>query len=100
VWLLNMFTKTSTGADWVAASPEARSGYVAKACRDCSSLGIGDSFPALVVEGMDAFFAIPSLRRYSVSFVFGQIHTAQTLLGDYHPLVDSFRVGEQEAGRL
>jgi hypothetical protein len=95
-----MFTKASTGADWVVASPEVRSEYVAKACLGCSDRGIGDSFPALVVEGIDAFFAIPSLRRYPVSFVLGQIHTAQTKLGSYHSLVDSFRIGEQEGGRL
>lgn len=95
-----MFTKESTGADWVAASPEARSEYVAKACLGCSERGIGDSFPTLVVEGIDAFFAIPSLRRHKVSFAFGQIHTAQIKLGSYHRLVDSFRIGEQESGRL
>ncbi len=82
------------------ASPEVRSEYVAKACLGCSEQGIGDSFPALVVEGIDAFFAIPSLRRYPVSFVFGQIHTALVKLGDYHRLVDSFCTGEQETGRL
>ena len=95
-----MLTKDSTGIHWVTASHEARSDYVTKACLGCAERGIGASFPALVVEGIDAFFAIPSLRRHKVSFAFGQIHAAQTKLGSYHGLVDSFRIGEQESGRL
>lgn len=90
-----MFTKESTGADWVAASPDARREYVDNACAGSSTVGIGDSVPSLVVEGMDAFFATPSLRRHRISFAFGQIHTAQTMLGSYHPIVDSFREGEK-----
>ena len=83
------------------ASPEVRSEYVAKACLGCSEQGIGDSFPVLVVEGIDAFFAIPRVfGEYPVSFVFGQIHTALVKLGDYHRLVDSFCTEEQETGRL
>ena len=38
-----MFTTESTGADWVAASPEARREYVDKACAGSSRVGIGDS---------------------------------------------------------
>jgi len=92
-----MFTKDSTGVDWFAASPEMRSHYIVTACRGCPERGVGNASPALVVEGMDAFFAVPSLRRHKVSFAFEMVHTALVKLGDYHPLVERFRAGEQES---
>ena len=95
-----MITKESTGADWLAASPGVRREYVTRKCRGCIDAGLGSSSPSLAEDGVSAFFAIPSLRRHLVSFAFGQIHTAIVKLGDYHELVDSFRIGEQESGRL
>ncbi len=91
-----MFTKDSTGRDWFATSPELRKLYVVVACRDYSARGLGNSSPASVLEGMEMFFAVPSLRRHKVSFAFGQVHMAITKLGDYHAVVESFRKGEQE----
>ena len=95
-----MFTKDSTGHDWISATAAERDAYVKNAYLGCLSVGLGESFPSLVLNGLDAFFAIPSLRRFKISFAFGQIHTAQTKLGSYHSLIDSFRVGEQESGNL
>jgi hypothetical protein len=90
-----MITKQSTGSDWLKASPAVRSEYVERKCRACEAAGIGSSSPALVSEGISAFFAIPKLRHHLVSFAFGNIHTALVKLGDYHALVDSFSEGTE-----
>jgi hypothetical protein len=57
------------------------------------------SSPDLVEKGISAFFTVPGLERHPVSFAFGQIQTALVGLGDYHPIVESFRAGEQESGQ-
>ena len=96
-----MLTQHSTGHDWVTASAADKAFYVSGACGACAQTkGLHESVPEIVVEGIDALFAIPSLRRHKLSFAFGEIHTAQIFLGEYHALVDSFRIGEQEGGRL
>jgi hypothetical protein len=88
-----MITKKSTGTDWLAASPEARSRYVTKACQDCFKHGLGVVDSSLVTEGITEFFSIPRLHKKSVHFIFGEVFSATRHLGHYRRLLDSYRVG-------
>jgi len=88
-----MITNKSTGADWLAATPDDRRCFIERACHKAIADGLGIVSPSLAEEGITAFAAVPHLRKQSVLFLFGQVFSACHHMGHYRRLLDELRKG-------